>query len=76
VVEVGVAHKQVAHTLERDACGLKLPEQHGAAGGVDKRHLAAFQRNREARLRPLPVQRVAGSEEDHTPHAMFLSSLH
>jgi hypothetical protein len=48
VVEVGVAHKQVAHAMERNICGLKLPEQHGAAGGVDKRHLVAFERNREA----------------------------
>jgi hypothetical protein len=50
-------------------------ELHDAAGSVDKHHLAAFERNHEARLWPAPSSAKHRSEENHTPHTVFLSSL-
>jgi hypothetical protein len=67
VVEVSVAHEEVAHSLRRDAGCLELPEHDGAAEGVEEHRLAALERDSEARLRSLVVEGVAGAEKITRP---------
>ena len=68
MVEVPVAHEEVADLLDRDARVPQPPEQDGAAGGVEEYRLFAGKPHGEAGLGPLRVQRIAGTETDHTPH--------
>src|SRR5215204_4627732 len=69
VVEMTVTKEQVAHALQRNPSGLQATEQHGAAGGVDQHRLLARERQSQARLRPLAVKGVAGTEEGQTSQA-------
>ena len=69
MVEVAVSHEEVAQVLQQDAGSLQLTQEDGAAGGVEEHRLSSGQGNGEARLRPISVERVAGVQEDHAPHA-------
>lgn len=70
VVEVTVGDEEVPDALGRDAGVVEPPEQDGpAGGGVYEYRLVFGQRDGQARLRPLLVERVAGAEEDYTSQA-------
>src|SRR5215208_2104358 len=75
VVEMTVTKEQVAHALQRNPGGLQATEQHGAAGGVDQHRLLARERQSQARLRPLAVKGVAGTEEGQTSQAGLSRAL-